>query len=92
MDYIHNKLDELNIVWSEVTRIYPAVLVHAAGETASVSIEWAESKEGQVVIEAYVLVIDIDPIGEVPVNRKEIKFSSKEELFMALEILASKFS
>lgn len=69
---------------SLVTRLYPAALISAGGESAQVSLEWAEMKKEQVTLEAYVLICDFDPVGEVPVNRVEIRFDTKEELFSAM--------
>jgi len=75
---------------SKVTRLYPAVLVNAAGECASVSLEWAEMKADVIKIEAYVLICDVDPIGEIPVNRIELKYESKEALFKTMQEIASR--
>jgi len=69
---------------TKVTRLYPAALISAGGESASVSLEWAQMKEGKVVLEAYVLICDFDPVGEIPVNRIEVQFETKEELFIAM--------
>lgn len=74
---------------SFVTRLYPAALISAGGESASVSLEWAEMKKEQVVLEAYVLICDFDPVGEVPVNRVEIRFDTKEELFSAMSEISA---
>lgn len=76
---------DIEIDLSKLTRLYPAVLIHAAGESASVSIEWAELKADQIEIEAYVLICDTDPIGEVPTNRVELRYPSKEKLFEAMQ-------
>lgn len=80
---------ETRIDLSRLTRLYPAAVVHAAGETASVSLEWAEMKSDAVRIEAYVLVCDFDPVGEVPINRVELRYGTKEELFVTMEKVAS---
>jgi len=74
---------------SLVTRLYPAALISAGGESASVSLEWADMKKEQVILEAYVLICDYDPVGDVPVNRVEIRFETKEELFSAMNDIAS---
>lgn len=71
-----------------VTRLYPAALISAGGESASVSLEWAELKAGLITLEAYVLVCDFDPIGEVPIHRVELRFEAKEELFASMEEIA----
>lgn len=74
---------------SLVTRLYPAALISAGGESASVSLEWADMKKEQVTLEAYVLICDFDPVGDVPVNRVEIRYETKEELFSAMNEIAS---
>jgi hypothetical protein len=73
---------------SQVTRLYPAALISAGGESASVSLEWAELKAELITLEAYVLICDFDPIGEVPINRVELRFETKEELFGSMEAIA----
>jgi hypothetical protein len=70
---------------SKVTRLYPAALIHAAGECASVSLEWAELKADVITIDAYVLICDFDPIGEVPINRVELRYKTKDELFQVMQ-------
>jgi len=74
----------------KITRLYPAALIHAGGESASVSLEWAEMKAGQITLEAYVLICDFDPIGEVPVNRIELRYGTKEALFEAMQEISQK--
>ncbi|MDP2077238.1 MAG: hypothetical protein Q8N01_10820 [Sulfuricurvum sp.] len=74
---------------SLVTRLYPAALISAGGESAQVSLEWAEMKKEQVTLEAYVLICDFDPVGEVPVNRVEIRFETKDELFGAMSKIST---
>jgi hypothetical protein len=73
---------------SKITRLYPAVLIYAAGERASVSLEWAEMKADMIVLESYVLICDFDPVGEVPINRIELRYATKEELFEAMRTIA----
>lgn len=74
----------------KITRLYPAALIHAAGESASVSLEWAELKADQISLEAYVLICDFDPVGEVPINRIELRYSTKDELFQVMQDIAQK--
>jgi hypothetical protein len=76
--------DTQTIDLTKVTRLYPAALISVGGESASVSLEWAEMKKEQVILEAYVLICDFDPVGEVPVNRIELRFETKEKLFDAM--------
>ena len=78
------KYKQYEIDLTKVTRLYPAALISAGGESASVSLEWAQMKEDKIVLEAYVLICDFDPAGEVPVNRIEIQFETKEQLFLAM--------
>jgi len=73
---------------SRVTRLYPAAVVKAGEEYAQVSLEWAELKQESVRIEHYVLVFDIDPLGEIPKNRIEFLFTTKEELLAAINDVA----
>lgn len=77
--------DGKRIDLTKITRLYPAVMIHAGGESASVSLEWAELKKDLIVIEAYVLICDFDPIGEVPTHRLELQFPSKELLMESIE-------
>ena len=71
---------------TKVTRLYPAVTVEVpGGDSAQVSLEWADLKKDKIDIAYYVLVFDFDPIGEVPTNRKELKCESKEELFSVMQ-------
>ncbi len=74
-----------------ITRLYPAATVRAGGEVAQVSLEWADLKKDQVPIESYVLVFDVDPLGEVPENRVELCYGSKEELIAAMHEVAALF-
>ena len=73
---------------SKVTRLYPAALISAGGESASVSLEWAELKKEQITLEAYILICDFDAVGEVPINRIELRFETKEELFESMNEIA----
>lgn len=74
----------------KITRLYPAALISAGGESASVSLEWAEMKAEQITLEAYVLICDFDPVGEVPINRIELRYATKEALFEAMQEIAQK--
>jgi len=85
MIYRHQQYE---IDLTKVTRLYPAALISAGGERASVSLEWADMKKEQIILEAYVLICDFDPVGEVPVNRIEVPFETKEELFGAMNEIA----
>lgn len=79
---------EHEIDLSQITRLYPAVVVKAGGESAQVSLEWANLKADQIEIEYFVLVFDIDPMHEVPVNRMELHFDTIEELFAIMNEVA----
>lgn len=80
--------DGKEIDLKKITRLYPAALIHAAGESASVSLEWAELKADQITLEAYVLICDFDPVGEIPIHRIELRYTTKEELFHAMQEIA----
>ena len=73
---------------SLITRLYPAATVEAGGETAQVSLEWAEMKKGEVPISGYILVFDVDPLGEIPENRITLVYGTKEELIEAMKDVA----
>lgn len=75
---------------AKITRLYPAALVHSDGVSASVSLEWAEMKADKVSLEAYVLICDFDPVGEVPTNRIELRYETKEELLEAINEIAQR--
>lgn len=73
---------------TKITRLYPAALISAGGESASVSLEWADMKKEKITLDAYVLICDFDAVGEVPVNRVEMRFETKELLFSAMNEIA----
>lgn len=71
---------------TKVTRLYPAAIVEVpGGDTAQVSLEWADMKKEKVTVSHYVLVFDFDPVGEVPVNRKELRCETQDELFAVMQ-------
>ncbi|MGZ5208839.1 MAG: hypothetical protein ACXWB0_07460 [Sulfuricurvum sp.] len=80
---------EVEIDLSKVTRLYPAALISAGGESASVSLEWADLKKELITLEAYVLICDFDAVGEVPLNRIELRFETKEELFKSMNEISN---
>jgi len=82
------KAQNREIDLEKITRLYPAATVNAAGEQAQVSLEWAEMKADVIDIESYVLVFDIDPLEEVPKNRIELVYETKEELIVAINDVA----
>lgn len=84
------KVNGNEIDLTKITRLYPAVLIHAGGESASVSLEWAELKAEKVKVEAYVLICDFDPVGELPINRVELRYTTKEELFDVMQAISHK--
>lgn len=86
------KYGDTSIDLSKLTRMYPAVLIHVGGESASVSLEWAEMKAEHICIEAYLLVCDVDPVGEVPLNRIELRFETKEALLNEMNRIVDRFN
>jgi len=78
---------------TKVTRLYPAATIEVpGGDSAQVSLEWADLKQDKISIAYFVLVFDFDPVGEVPVNRKELKCETKEELFAVMQEVNVYFS
>lgn len=76
----------------QITRLYPAATVNVQGELAQVSLEWAKMEKKQVVpIHSYVLIFDIDPLGEVPNNRIELTYESETQLIEAMKEVAKYF-
>lgn len=73
---------------SKITRLYPAATVVAAGETAHVSLEWADIEGNEVYVSAFVLVFDFDALGEEIKSRVELNFSTKEELISCMQDVA----
>ncbi len=70
---------------SKVTRLYPAAVIEVpGGDSAQVSLEWADLKSDKITIAYYVLIFDFDPVGEPPVNRKTLQFNTKEDLFTVM--------
>jgi hypothetical protein len=83
------KYKKHNLDLDKITRLYPAALITIPNEEATqVSLEWAEIKKDKITIEAYMLIFDFDPIGEIPVNRVELKFNDKKELDLVVNNLA----
>ena len=77
---------------TQITRLYPAATVDVQGEVAQVSLEWAKmDKKQEVPIASYVLIFDIDPLGEVPNNRVELVYESEELLIEGMKEVAKYF-
>jgi len=77
---------------TQITRLYPAATVDVQGDMAQVSLEWAKMEKKQVVpIHSYVLIFDIDPLGEVPNNRIELTYESEEALIEGMKEVAQYF-
>ena len=88
MEYkAQNKVIDL----TQITRLYPAARVNVNGEYAQVSLEWADIRGGDVNIDAYLLVFDIDPLGEIPNNRIELIYETKDELIDVMKDVATYF-
>jgi hypothetical protein len=73
-----------NINLNKTTRLYPAATIKAGGESAQVSLEWAQMKADVIEVLSYVLVFDFDPLEEIPRNRIELVYDSKEALIEAM--------
>jgi len=78
---------------TKVTRLYPAATIEVpGGDSAQVSLEWADLKHDKITIAYFVLVFDFDPVGELPVNRKELQCETKEELLAVMQEVNVYFS
>jgi len=85
------KNEEYDLV--KVTRLYPAAVIEVpGGDSAQVSLEWADLKADKITLVHYVLVFDFDPVGEVPTNRKELVCEDKDELFKVMQEVNVYFS
>ena len=84
MIYKTNKGD-INL--KELTRIYPAVLINAAGESAEMSLEWIESYKDKVEIIEYILVFDKTKPGSDKRDKIVLNFKTKEQLLDELKRL-----
>lgn len=77
---------------SKITRLYPAVRLGEEAEYAQMSLEWTETlKPKDMAIDAYLLVFDIDPLEDIPKNRIELEFNTKDELIQAMVDVAKYF-
>ena len=77
---------------TQITRLYPAATVDVHGEIAQVSLEWAKmEKKQEVPVASYVLIFDIDPLGEVPNNRIELVYESEALLIEGMKEVAKYF-
>ena len=77
---------------TQITRLYPAATVDVHGEIAQVSLEWAKmEKKQEVPVSSYVLIFDIDPLGEVPNNRIELVYESEVLLIEGMKEVAKYF-
>lgn len=77
---------------SKITRLYPAVRLGEEAEYAQMSLEWTETlKPKDMEIDAYLLVFDIDPLEEIPRNRIELEFTTKDALIQAMVDVAKYF-
>lgn len=85
---MHYEAQGHSIDLSKITRLYPAATVEAAGEVAHVSLEWADLKKDEVPISSFILVFDFDPLGEIPENRIELVYETKDELILAMKDVA----
>jgi hypothetical protein len=78
----------LSIDLSRLTRLYPAVIIKVAGDETQVSLEWAELKADVVSIRHYILVFDVDPLGDIPKNRVILYYENRHELDCAMQEVA----
>ena len=70
---------------TKLTRLYPAALIEASGETAEMSLEWMEMSGEKVKLIEYVLVFDFTPQGSEKREKKVLSFQTKEELLAEMQ-------
>jgi len=84
-----SKIGDIDL--SKVTRLYPAAVVDVDGETAEMSLEWADMNGDKVNITSYVLVFDFTaPTAEVR-DKKELHFETIAELIETMTEVAQLF-
>ncbi len=76
---------------SKITRLYPAVVVDLNGETAEMSLEWAELYGDKVKLNSYILVFDFTLAHEEKKDRAILEFKTKEELMSAMQEVSQFF-
>lgn len=84
-----SKIGEIDL--SKVVRLYPAGIVNVNGEIAEMSLEWCEMNDDKVDITHYVLVFDFTAPKEEVRDKKELEFSTKEELILTMTEVAQFF-
>ncbi|MDD2905233.1 MAG: hypothetical protein PHH41_03705 [Sulfurimonas sp.] len=76
---------------SNLTRLYPAVVVDMHGEVAEMSLEWTELYGDKVKLLKYILVFDYTKPGEDVKNKKVLEFKTKEALIATMQEVAQFF-
>jgi hypothetical protein len=76
---------------SNLTRLYPAVVVDMHGEVAEMSLEWTELYGDKVKLLKYILVFDYTKPGEDVKNKKVLEFETKEALIATMQEVAQFF-
>lgn len=84
-----SKIGEIDL--KKVVRLYPAAVIIADGEAVHMSLEWADMNSHKISVESYALVFDFTPSGEKIRDKKEIRFDTKDELFLAMQEVAQFF-
>ncbi len=74
-------------------RLYPACVVDMHdGQSAEVSLEWAEMKYGQITIKGFVIVFDFTPLQPHVKNQKKFFYDNftdfEKAMYEALTLLA----
>ena len=85
----HSKKGDLDL--TQITRLYPAVVVDLHGEIAEMSLEWEELYGERVKILSYVLVFDFTQPKEDIKNKTILEFETKEELIATMQEVAQFF-
>lgn len=84
-----SKIGDIDL--SKIVRLYPAAVVEVNGETAEMSLEWAEMNGEKVNITSYALIFDFTPPKDEHRNKKELHFETKDELIETMTEVAQFF-
>jgi hypothetical protein len=87
---IYNSKDG-DIDLSMLTKLYPAALIEVNKERAEMSLEWTEINLHKIKLLHYVLIFDFTPIGSDEIDKKTLKFNTKDELIKTMTEVAQFF-
>ncbi|MBU1658994.1 hypothetical protein KKG72_08095 [bacterium] len=85
------KSKEGDLDLTQITRLYPAVIVDMQGEVAEMSLEWVELYGDKVKLVSYILVFDFTPLNEEVKKKITLSYETKEELIQTMAEVAQFF-